>query len=131
VRTLAALVTAALALALAAVATAAGRPPAVAFRDCLGPEVRPSELLLACGDGTEWFDVSRWTRWTRRSARAVGISHTRDCTPSCVAGRDRARRAVVLLDRPRPCGGRVLFTRLRIVLGGVSASGSVVPCPRA
>jgi hypothetical protein len=60
---------AALVLMLGAASTAEARSPPVAFSDCLPPSsVRPMEILLACGDGTESSPVSRWTRWTRLSA---------------------------------------------------------------
>jgi hypothetical protein len=92
------------------------------------------EILLACGDGTESFRVSRWTRWTRHSARAVGTAEINDCTPSCVDGHVHDYRAVVLLDRPRACSGRVLFTRLRLVFtrrpGGGQPVGSLSLCGR-
>jgi hypothetical protein len=101
--------------------TAPAEPPPVAFADCLPPpSVKPLEILLACGDGTESFTV---TRWTRRSARALGTAHIDDCTPSCVDGRDHDYRAVMFLDRPRACGGRVLFTRMRLALSTRAGGG--------
>jgi hypothetical protein len=122
-------------LMLAWAGGAPARPPPVAFTECLPPPaVRPAEILLACGDGTESFSVTRWMRWTRRSARAVGTAEINDCTPSCVAGRVHAYRAAVVLDRPQTCGGRVLFTRLHLVLarrpGGGQPAGSLVLCRR-
>jgi hypothetical protein len=109
------------------------RPPPVAFRDCLPPPVvRPAEILFACGDGSESFSVARWTHWTRRSARATGTAEINDCAPSCVDGHVRHVRAVVLLDRPRACGGQVLFTRLRLRFtkraGGGQPMGSFTLC---
>ncbi|HEX5925508.1 MAG TPA: hypothetical protein VFY45_16870 [Baekduia sp.] len=110
------------------------RPPPVGLADCLPPpSVRPGEVLLACGDGTSWFDVARWTRWTRRSARAVGTAQINDCTPSCVDGHVHHYRAVLLLDRPRACGGRLRFTRLRLVhtkRPGGGPMGAITLCPR-
>jgi hypothetical protein len=120
---------------LGAAGPAPAKPPPVAYTDCLLlPSVRPAEILLACGDGTESFSVARWTRWTRRSARAVGTAGINDCTPSCVAGHVRHYRAVVLLDRARACGDRVQFTRLRLRFanrpGGGQPMGSITLCPR-
>ena len=120
-------------LVLGAAAPALAKPPPVAFSDCLGPSVKPEDVLLACGDGTESFHAARWTRWTRLGARAVGMAQINDCTPSCVDGHDHTYRAVLLLDRPRACGGRRLFTRVRLVLtgppGGGQPVGSIVMCP--
>jgi hypothetical protein len=115
-------------------AASAKRPP-VAFSDCLPPPVvKPTELLLACGDGTESFTVSRWTRWNRTGARAVGTAEINDCTPSCVKGHVHRYRGVVLLDRPRGCGGQALFTRLRLRLANRAAGsqpvGVIVMCQR-
>jgi hypothetical protein len=120
---------------LAGAATATAKRPPVAFSDCLPPPVvRPMEILLACGDGTQSFTVARWTRWNRLRARGVGIAEINDCTPSCVDGHLHHTRGVVLLDRARACGGRVLFTRLRLVLanrsGTSQAQGVIVLCPR-
>jgi len=125
----------ALMLVLGVTSTADAKSPPVAFSDCLPPpSVRPMEILLACGDGTESFRVSRWTRWTRHSARAVGTAEINDCTPSCVDGHVHNYRAVVLLDRPRACSGWVLFTRLRLVFtrrpGGGQPVGSLTLCGR-
>jgi hypothetical protein len=120
-------------LLLARAGDAGARQPPVAFSDCLPPpEVRPMEILLACGDGTESFTISRWTRWNRKSARALGTAEINDCTPSCADGHVRHYRGVVLLDRPRGCGGQALFTRLRLVLANRAGSsrpmGTIVMC---
>jgi hypothetical protein len=122
-------------LMLAGAGDAGARQPPVAFSDCLPPPVvRPMEILLACGDGTESFTVSRWTRWNRKSARAVGTAEINDCTPSCVDGHVHHYRGAVLLDRPRGCGGQALFTRLRLVLANRAGSsrpmGTIVMCHR-
>jgi hypothetical protein len=132
VRGLATTLGAALLLLGGATAPAFARPAPVALSDCLLPEVRPQVVLLACGDGAESFDVVRWTRWTRRSARAVGTAEINDCTPSCVEGHVHAHRAVLVADRPRACGGRWLFTRVRLFLtgrpGGGQPVGQIVMC---
>jgi hypothetical protein len=117
----------ALALLLGCVADALARPRPVAFVDCLRlPLVRPAEVVLACGDGTESFEATRWTHWTRRSARAVGTAEINDCTPSCVDGHVHHYRALLLLDRPRACGGRLMFTRGRLVFTTRHAAGQSV-----
>jgi hypothetical protein len=132
VRLLVVTVGAALLLLGSATAPAFAKPPPVALSDCLLPEVRPDVVLLACGDGTQSFDVARWTRWTRRSARAVGTSEVNDCTPSCVDGHVHHHRAVLLADRPRVCGGRLLFTRVRLFFtarpAGGQPMGLIVTC---
>ena len=120
---------------VAGAAEATAKPPPAAYLDCLPPAaVRPPELVMACGDGTESFTVARWTRWNRQSARAVGTAEIDGCTPSCVAGTAHRYRAVVVLDRPRSCSGRLLFTRLRLFTrtstGGGSPVGAMTLCRR-
>lgn len=124
-----------LVLMLGGAGSAGAHRPPVAFTDCLPPPVvKPTELLLACGDGTESFSVSRWTRWNRQSARAVGTAEINDCAPSCVEGHAHHYRGVVLLDRLRTCNGTLLFTRLRLVLayraGRSQPAGTIVLCHR-
>jgi hypothetical protein len=126
----------ALLLAVAATSTAVAKaPPRVALQDCWLPSVKPDIVLLACGDGSESFDVARWTRWSPRGARAVGRASINDCTPSCVDGHVHTYRAVLLLDRGRMCGGRLLFTRTRLFLGTRAGSaqpvGAMLLCARS
>ena len=112
------------AIALAAFAgTAAAKPVPVAFAGCAGPTVKPKEVVLACGDGNAAFLVTRWTRWTRTGARAVGTAEINDCNPSCVAGHVNPSFAALVLERPRPCHGRLRFTRLRLVFAEPPARG--------
>jgi hypothetical protein len=120
-----------LATGASASAAPARQPPGVALQDCWLPEVKPDIILLACGDGTQSFDVSRWTRWSRRGARAVGRASINDCDPSCVDGHVHTYRAV-RFDRARMCGGRLIFTRMRLVFteppGRAQPMASTVMC---
>ena len=85
--------------------------------------VRPAEVILARADGNAAFEVDRWTSWTARVARAVGVAETNDCEPSRVAGHFHPHRAVLLLDRPRPCDGAARLTLLRLVFAIRPARG--------
>jgi hypothetical protein len=66
--------------------------------------------------------------------RGAVTAEINDCAPSCVDGHVHDYRAVVVLDRPRACSGRVLFTRLRLVFtrrpGGGQPVGSLTLCGR-
>src|SRR5207249_779607 len=56
--------------------------------DCLGgqPEVRPQQLILACGDGTvSAYDLS-WSTWNDAHAVGVGTVEVVQCEPSCAEG---------------------------------------------
>ncbi|MGW0915327.1 hypothetical protein ACWD1Z_26790 [Streptomyces sp. NPDC002784] len=108
-------------LALAASTTAAGIPtesrsaPEPAARiaqqptdrpvlvDCFWrPEVRPTEFILACGDGNSRLASLRWSRWDAGAARAEGVNWVNDCKPYCAAGRFHAYPVTVRLDRAEP-----------------------------
>jgi hypothetical protein len=107
--------------ALAALATAAGTPTAArsapapsaqsvqqaadppVLVDCFGnPETRPSDFLLACGDGNSRLASLRWSRWDADTARAEGVNWVNDCEPYCAAGRFHGYPVTVRLDRPEP-----------------------------
>jgi hypothetical protein len=120
------------AVVLAAFAGSAAAKPPVTFASCAGATVKPKEVLLACGDGNAAFLVRSWSRWTRTGARAVGTAEINDCNPTCVAGHVAPYLAALVLDRPRPCHGRVRFTRLRLVFAVPPAKGQpaslIFPC---
>ncbi|MFC8360746.1 hypothetical protein ACFUIY_12835 [Streptomyces griseorubiginosus] len=107
--------------AVATLATAAGTSPAVppapelvtqtvqqrtalpVLVDCLWhPRVRPTNFMLACGDGNSRLASLRWTRWDARGARAEGVNWVNDCKPYCAAGHFHAYPVTVRLDRSRP-----------------------------
>ncbi|MFI1722678.1 hypothetical protein [Streptomyces sp. NPDC020489] len=109
--------------AVAALATAAGTAPAARSEpepvraaqsaqqrvglpvlvDCLGhAQVRPSDFLLACGDGNSRLASLHWSRWGTGAARAEGVNWVNDCKPYCAVGRFHAYRVSVKLDRPQP-----------------------------
>jgi hypothetical protein len=71
--------------------------------DCFWhPEVRPTDFVLACGDGNSRLASLHWFRWGRDSARAVGVNIVNDCKPYCAAGRFHSYPVVVRLDHAQP-----------------------------
>ncbi|MFD5407875.1 hypothetical protein, partial [Streptomyces griseorubiginosus] len=71
--------------------------------DCLWhPRVRPTNFMLACGDGNSRLASLHWTRWDARGARAAGVNWVNDCKPYCAAGHFHAYPVTVRLDRTRP-----------------------------
>ncbi|TCR26199.1 hypothetical protein [Streptomyces sp. BK205] len=71
--------------------------------DCLWhPRVRPTNFMLACGDGNSRLASLHWTRWDARGARADGVNWVNDCKPYCAAGHFHAYPVTVRLDRTRP-----------------------------
>ncbi|MEU0947201.1 hypothetical protein ABZ379_31405 [Streptomyces canus] len=107
--------------AVATLATAAGTSPAArpapapvtqtvkartappVLVDCLWhPQLRPTNFMLACGDGNSRLASLHWTRWDAASARAKGVNWVNDCKPYCAAGHFHAYPVTVRLDRVRP-----------------------------
>ncbi|MBX9392072.1 hypothetical protein K4749_00270 [Streptomyces sp. TRM72054] len=71
--------------------------------DCFWhPEVRPTEFMLACGDGNSRLDRLEWSRWDGRAAVAKGVNWVNDCKPYCAAGRFHSYAVTVRLDDPKP-----------------------------
>ncbi|MEV6946625.1 hypothetical protein AB0N07_32585 [Streptomyces sp. NPDC051172] len=71
--------------------------------DCLfHPEVRPTDFILACGDGNSRLAALHWSRWGTHSAKAEGVNVVNDCKPYCAAGRFHSYPVVVRLDRAQP-----------------------------
>lgn len=113
IRALAAVAVCALAAATGSVAGRSPGPTVVA--DCLGkPQVEPTQIVLACGDGNESVGGITWTGWGSRFAAGLGTAVINDCTPSCVAGRDHSYPVVVVLSGHQTCrpGGQIAYERL-------------------
>jgi hypothetical protein len=81
-------------------ATQARRPVLV---DCTWhPQVRPTDFVLACGDGNSRLASLRWSQWGPGTARAEGVNWVNDCKPYCAAGHFHKYPVIVRLDHPRP-----------------------------
>lgn len=76
------------AFAPAVVVHAAGPDPVV--YDCTRTAdqavQRPSNILLACGDGGLWVKDITWTSWGPNTAEGDGTQSRRVCLPNCAAG---------------------------------------------
>nr|WSY49120.1 hypothetical protein OG999_02460 [Streptomyces sp. NBC_00886] len=71
--------------------------------DCLWhSEVRPTDFMLACGDGNSRLTSLHWTYWNDNSAKATGFNVVNDCKPYCAAGKFHSYPVVVRLDNPQP-----------------------------
>lgn len=114
-----------LAAALAAAAAGAARLPSFAACRAQEPEVRPTDIVLACGDGNFFLSDLRWSRWDARGATGRGVAHWNDCSPTCVAGRFHAYAVAVALARPRTCPRGREFTEVRWVRAGSGVASSV------
>ena len=111
------LAAAALALALPGAASAARTAGPSVLADCLGkPQVKPAEIVLACGDGNASVGGITWTGWGAPFAAGQGTAVIDDCRPSCVAGHDHSYPVVVLLTRRELCspGRQIAYRTLTI-----------------
>ncbi|MGW2485858.1 hypothetical protein ACWCV9_01395 [Streptomyces sp. NPDC001606] len=86
-----------------ATATAQAGPARPVLVDCLWHRnVRPTDFILACGDGNSRLVGLHWTSWSRGSATATGVNMVNDCKPYCAAGRFHSYPVTVRLDGPKP-----------------------------
>ncbi|HUY71202.1 MAG TPA: hypothetical protein VMV08_03100 [Gaiellaceae bacterium] len=78
--------------------------------------MKPTDIVLACGDGNESIGGITWTGRGSPFAAGRGTAVINDCTPSCVAGHDHAYPVVVLLTGRQACrpGGQVGYQTLTI-----------------
>ena len=124
---------AALATGAAFAAPALARQPSV-LADCLGtPRFEPSEVVLACGDGTASVSGISWTGWGAAFAAGRGTATIDDCSPNCAAGSDHSYPVVLLLTGSERCGrsGPLAYRTLTLAFldGKPHSSGSrVYPC---
>ncbi|MER5485346.1 hypothetical protein ABT024_19270 [Streptomyces sp. NPDC002812] len=74
----------------------------VVLVDCFSQaQTRPTEYILACGDGNNRLVGLRWDSWGPGSATATGTDMVNDCRPYCAAGRFRAYPVTVTLSHPQ------------------------------
>ncbi|MGW2825268.1 hypothetical protein ACWC24_30340 [Streptomyces sp. NPDC001443] len=94
---------------------------------CLSePEVRPSEFILACGDGNSRLAALHWSHWDANDAVGTGYNAVNDCEPYCAAGKFHSYPVIVLLERPHTwkMNPRVVqFTQMNLVFPGDRPEG--------
>ena len=92
-------------------------------------EVRPSYVLLGCGDGGQFLTRVRWSSWTNHQALATSVWWQNLCNPDCAAGHFRHERTTVRLFRPRFCRAppRMLFTRMTLAVPHAALVKVTVP----
>jgi hypothetical protein len=108
----------------APVAKPAPRPVLV---DCsFARHVRPTDFILACGDGNSVLTKLNWTKWTDQTAVAEGMNAVNDCKPYCAAGTFRSYPVTVRLDRPEPWKrdpNVMQFTRMTLTFSDARPEG--------
>jgi hypothetical protein len=93
--------------------------PALVDAQCTQPgQVKPSEIILACGDGNSVAQKLRWQKWGRSSASGSGVLHQNNCTPYCAEGTFHDYPARFGLSDAVIAGGRVYFTVVKVTFTG-------------
>jgi hypothetical protein len=93
-------------LAGAKAALAAGRIAVVDLSNRAG--VEPATMDV---NREQTLDGLRWSGWGNASATGRGKVDTLVCDPTCATGRREQSTAVIVLSKPRRCGGRRFYTR--------------------
>ncbi|MEU5311627.1 hypothetical protein [Streptomyces sp. NPDC021562] len=123
-------------LLTAGMTTASATPPTPAapraarhpvLVDCLWHQrYRPTDFILACGDGNSVLAGMHWVRWNDTSAVAQGVNWVNDCKPYCAAGTFHRYPVTVRLDRPTAWKKHPdvqQFTRLSLAYSGARPEG--------
>ncbi|MEV5840853.1 hypothetical protein ACGF3G_07240 [Streptomyces sp. NPDC048179] len=95
--------------------------------DCLWHQrFRPTDFMLACGDGNSLLTGMRWTRWNDSTAVGQGVNVVNDCKPYCAAGKFHKYPVTVKLDRPTSWTKHPNvqhFTRMNLTYSGARPEG--------
>nr|WP_256725398.1 hypothetical protein [Streptomyces sp. IMTB 2501] len=86
----------------ASLAAKAQRPRPVLVDCTWHKNVRPTDFILACGDGNSRLNGLHWSQWGPHGATATGVNMVNDCKPYCAAGHFHSYPVTVRLDDPRP-----------------------------
>jgi hypothetical protein len=93
---------------------------------CEDERIRPSTIVIACGDGNFFIKGIRWQRWRDHLAKGRGTAYANDCIPFCAAGHFHKYRIRLALSRPRWCATteRFKFARLDLRYPGAYPGGA-------
>jgi hypothetical protein len=104
---------------------------------CTKAAYKPTRLLLACGDGTNYLTGMAWSRWTARSATGSGTDEINDCKPDCASGHFHGYPTTVTLSKPKRCKrvkrhrvfGRIVLQYPNAHPGRSRSLSAQLPCP--
>lgn len=84
-------------------------------RSCYeAPSVRPTLILIACGDGGEGVSDIRWTSWGAQGALGRGTHFERVCEPNCAEGHDVTTPVSVRLSAPLKSSRGTVFSVMTV-----------------
>jgi hypothetical protein len=90
------------------------RRPLVDWNCLTAGRVKPTRIVLACGDGNTVANHLRWEHWTNSGAIAVGLLKQNTCVPDCADGTFHEYPATFTLSEGVPVGEQRYFTRVTI-----------------
>ncbi|OIK23534.1 hypothetical protein [Streptomyces malaysiense] len=108
-------------------ATARGGAGNRVLVDCFSHRnVRPTDFILACGDGNSRLKGLHWTSWGSGGATGTGTNWVNDCQPYCAAGTFHPYPVVIRLSggtqwKKHPSFER--FTQLTLTYTGARPQG--------
>src|SRR5690349_8852995 len=70
---------------------------------------KPSNMLIACGDGNARVTRLHWSTWTATQAVGSGTWQQNDCEPYCAAGHFHDYPVRLVLAHPMPGQGTTIF----------------------
>ncbi len=103
----------------------------IGIPDCLGvPRVRPTSIMLACGDGGLIANGLTWTGWGAGFAAARGTASANDCTPNCAEGHFHTSPVVLIADGRERCpDGRPAYARITVAWPAPAARSPQLAVP--
>lgn len=123
---------------LAAVASVLGIVAVASAKTTVAPScqvnkqaVRPSAMILACGDAAIQADHLHWQGWGQAKAVGTGRILTNTCKPSCAAGHfSKHQGSVTLTHRNRCSAHHFEYTSARYAYGAHHPAALSIPaCP--
>jgi hypothetical protein len=89
-------------------------PIVQAIFDCEHASMRPTEILLACGDGSESITVVSYASWSDGIATGSGTVLANDFKPDRATGHNHAYPATISLDKTVRTQLGLIFTRATV-----------------
>lgn len=71
--------------------------------DCKHSQIKPTQIVVYCGDANGAFLNLRWSSFGGSTARGEGTWSVNDCNPNCAAGHVHGYPVTVTLSQARKC----------------------------
>jgi hypothetical protein len=113
-------------LAVPSAALAAGNTSQPWAINCQQLKLKPTRIILSCGDGGTWLGKLKWSSWSGSQAVGSGNFTAINCTPNCSAGRTHSVAVKVTLSKPKMCPNQVehAFKQAAITYKGQRPKGA-------